>query len=528
MKLLTQNYLAVIILFASVWSSLQTSYAVELSDNGHGDAALFQYYSAKNDWQTFIRIINDSAYSTATKVRFREAANGRAVLDFVLFLGPYDEWIAWTDQNALNNSPGIRTNDASCITSVTASPSPISASFTSLNSTTKGAKFDASSFTGQYNDDGILADDDKIRSRLSEGSIEVIGLASFSPSSSNQSVLRFIDYISPNPSTGMPHDCTKAKAEFSTLLRDGEQYLNLGSTFDYRNHMAANAYLVNITSGQGASYSPRILSNFSNTSLIAQAVSTDTKPDLDSATTTSTWTNKLSRVIQHGRVGQTLTTGGVDSVSAVLMSTNVTNEWALKKSTDPNSVFKDSFTQWVVSFPTKQFYVDLQSDADLTDDISPTLGDHSSEDIAWTPFINEFGNTDPLSESRSCSPFTIHIRNREGEGKFFLASNGLCYQTNVISFGNESAAKGLASRFSTVIPTSALPSNATNTAQAKLGSANIKLTQNNISFTNDDNKTYYGLPVDGFMFYNYEGSDRQSNYTTILPHKYFRKATTNP
>ena len=66
----------------------------------------------------------------AVKVRFREQANSREVLDFTVFLSPNDMWQAWTDRHAVPRDwapdesrwsiengwvPGIRTTDTSCI-----------------------------------------------------------------------------------------------------------------------------------------------------------------------------------------------------------------------------------------------------------------------------------------------------------------------------------------------------------------------------------------------------------------------------
>ena len=90
--------------------------AVNLTHDNLGDAAIFQYYSARPKWQTFVRLVNTSGDTLAVKLRFREAANSREVLDFTVFLSPYDVWIAWTGVGAsADGKPGIRTNDTSCI-----------------------------------------------------------------------------------------------------------------------------------------------------------------------------------------------------------------------------------------------------------------------------------------------------------------------------------------------------------------------------------------------------------------------------
>ena len=516
------KHASILLIFLLSNITTQPSSAVELSVDGHGDAAIFPYFSAKRSWQTFVRIANDSEYATATKIRFKEAANGRTISDFILFLAPYDQWNAWTGANAADGSPGIRTKDTSCIFAVTPNPSAVTANFSSLSSTSTliGAKFSDAGFTGSYDDGGNISN--TINDRLSEGHIEVIGIAKFSALSNNPSVIRFINHITNNSSTGKPNNCSSAKTEFTGNLRGSERDLGAGPEFDHDNTMIANAYLINVGTGQGASYNPRMLINFSNTSFIDESVSSETKPDLDSAITPNIWRDH-TRTSQHGILGRSLLTGGVDAVSAALARKSLSNEWALKKATDPNSVFKNSFSQWIINFPTKQYYVDLQFDSNVADDISPALADHSGNDDAWSPFTTQFPGT-----GSSCIEYSMHIRNDEGGAQTHNETSGLCYQTNVLSFGSEFSTKGLASAFSTIVPESSLPLDATNTAPAKLGIAQIDFTKVPTSFTDDNGTTYHGLPVDGFMLYNYESNNRNSNYTTAQSHSYFRKTTVLP
>ena len=507
--------------------STQNAKAVELSLDGHGDASLLPYFSAKNDWQTFIRIINNSDLATVTKVRFKEAANGRTISDFILFLGPYDQWNAWTDANAVDGSPGIRTNDTSCIFTVSPNQTPVSASFQSLNGNTtlKGTKFSNFAFTGDYDDGGNTAN--TTEERLSEGEVEIIGIANFSSTSINPSARRFVGYVTNNPNTGEPDNCLSAKAEYLGNLKGSEENLGYGPEFDFKNNMKVNTYLINVNSGQGASYNPSTLTDFSDNSFISESISTETKPDLDSAKSNLSWTNN-PRTIQHGILDNSLVTGGVDTLSTKFTRNTITNEWALKTSTNPSSTFKNSFTQWIVNFPTKQYYVDLQTDPVNNDDISPILADHAGNNEAWSPFKTQF-----VGAGKSCISYSVHLRNNQGGSSLYNEVSGLCFQTNVLSFGSQFTNKGLASKFSTVIPASSLPLNTTNSATAKLGTAQLTFSDSIVSFatdnlTDDAGTTYHGLPVHGFMLYNFEATNQNSNYTTAQPHSYTRKTTVAP
>lgn len=307
--------------------------AVNLTEDGLGDAAIFQYYTAKETangkWRTFIRVINTSEDSVAAKVRFREAANSREVLDFTVFLSPKDEWVAWVDPNAdgLGN-PGIRTDDESCLYPEVGSTDQTGEGFFNLNADTRYALFKDRTFTTPYADGTAPA---TTEDRLHEGYAEVIGTASWLPGSQMSQDIE-------HNSSGIPTNCARVNREFEnfesqggTFLSSVEQGLGIleGSLTqeDYDtvvaseasqylldpidlprgvdNVLAANAYLINVTAGLGAGYDPLILANFRTdwgddlnadnpllglarnvldaSYMIRETVQTDTKPNMDSA-----------------------------------------------------------------------------------------------------------------------------------------------------------------------------------------------------------------------------------------------------
>src|SRR5699024_2841748 len=70
-------------------------------------------YTARAENDTMISVVNTTNSVKAVKVRFLEALNSREVLDFNLYLSPYDVWTAGvTDLGG--GTPGIRTFDTSC------------------------------------------------------------------------------------------------------------------------------------------------------------------------------------------------------------------------------------------------------------------------------------------------------------------------------------------------------------------------------------------------------------------------------
>jgi hypothetical protein len=261
-----------------------TALAVDLDNNDRlGDAGIFQYYTAQGGWQTFIRVINTSEDGVSVKVRFREAANSREVLDFIVFLSPYDVWSAWTDGNATgNNKPGLRTADTSCLYPYQGNN--LGEGWVPLGGGVKGVDFQDRAFTsgahGDYDDHAGMASN----TRMAEGHIEMIGIAE------HDADTPFTRYISHDHDTGYPESCSQA----ATMWGNGEGEGFRGE--DLGNVLAFNGYLINVSTGQGGGFDPDVLTdfvdveggssqcqNYAEGSLYDASQMTATDPDMDSA-----------------------------------------------------------------------------------------------------------------------------------------------------------------------------------------------------------------------------------------------------
>lgn len=99
-----------------VLSSTSVADAVELNPDGSGDVLLFPYYSAQQAdpgaFATLLTIVNQSDRIKAARVRFYEGAQGRPVLELVVYLAPRDTWVAAVVSG--EGGAGIATPDASC------------------------------------------------------------------------------------------------------------------------------------------------------------------------------------------------------------------------------------------------------------------------------------------------------------------------------------------------------------------------------------------------------------------------------
>jgi hypothetical protein len=619
--------------------------AVTLADNnGLGDAVIYQYYTTKNGWRTFFRLINTSNQAIVVKVRYREAANSREVLDFEVALSPRDMWAGWTDPSVTiqtTTGPGIKTGDTSCLFPLVGQSNPATEGFAVQPDGTVGALFKERAYTGDYDDS---YPDPAVR--LGEGHFEIIGVAAYPVGS------LFELAVSHQNSDGEPENCAAA---YNYYLNGT---LGAGVPADVPNALAANAYLVNVNSGQGAGYDPNILATCRTTNIRALAVATDTTPDLDDcdalnygipaiaidgvnayngtyAVNQALWngttppdvtqtvfqadvdgngtidaappfnfdlnndgvctlpeeldiletnvdesiydaalTNPIGflyvaggcsrfavtatpgprlastldvtspgawRIKQKGQVtyapdpafpldltNQYLVSGGVDWVSSLFMADTVINEWAA--SNNPGAIITDYFTQWVLTFPTKNYYVDLQDDVNLGDDISPTLA--RTVPATFAPFGNPpVGSSIFPGNGESCEPVSLFMYNREERFSAFTSpaptpDNSLCWETNVVTFNQNYADAGLDSDFTFVIDELDLPTDfdgqTSERGWARMwftgAGANTGLVIPGTTFVQ------YGLPVTGFLFSIYETGDAATNHTTINAHKYERSA----
>ena len=66
--------------------------AVSLSEDGLGQVLIFPYYNVNQGFQTQINVLNKSNSFKAIKIRFRESRNSFDVIDFNIYLSPWDVW----------------------------------------------------------------------------------------------------------------------------------------------------------------------------------------------------------------------------------------------------------------------------------------------------------------------------------------------------------------------------------------------------------------------------------------------------
>jgi hypothetical protein len=249
--------------------------------------------------------------------------------------------------------------------------------------------------------------------------------------------------------------------------------------------------LINVNSGSDYTEDAVALDNFSNASLYSSAGSllpnlTEASPAVSVVTTngftyTSTWGS-----------------GTADPVSAVLMHDHIMNEFVLDTLTN-------SGTDWVVTMPTKRFYVS------------------NGTGPAALPFQRNFNKTDG-----ACDDVQLAIYDREEQTTSTpisfsppppVATNALCWEANVVTFNNSNV---LGSANVANIPTSFqdgwLDMGFFDPAAAPVHSlgTNPTIVTDIVGGTATSPATYIGLPVVGFAVQSFaNGAITVGGVTTL-------------
>ena len=350
--------------------------AVDLNPDGLGQVLIYPYYTVNAKQQTLLSVVNTTDISKAVKVRFLEGHNSREVLDFNLFLSPFDVWTAsifgLTDAGLTGDGAAITTSDKSCV-----APDPS----TWTGKLPNGAPYQNFlnyAYSGTNADTGPSGD-----TRTREGHIELISMADIVPDSDTDVGVTHV--------SGVPADCTVAQnPPLTDLVAPTSGLFGAGG-------------IVNVAQGTFYTYNADAVDGFTQVQLFSGTASL--QPSLAQANNFITDpTQVFSYVFQNGTLITTSylpvnnpanpnTNPAIDAVSAVFASDAVFNEYNVDTAAGSN-------TDWVVTFPTKRFYVDKQIIGNVTS--------------AIRPFVFPFGqNVSGNGLGLSCVQVEIGIFNRE-------------------------------------------------------------------------------------------------------------------
>ncbi len=467
----------------TVVGAVGAAQAVNVNPDGLGQALIYPYYTTRadkagNTYSTLINVVNSTQTTKAVKVRFIEGKNSKEVLDFNLFLSPFDVWSANIVPNTATGGAGIVTDDQSCTLP------KIPSAATAAAPTRKAKDFVNYAYTGSAADGA-----DSSLDRTREGYVEIIEMATYDPTT-----VTYDETL--HDSTGKPN-CGTLLVDAAEVEADPVSGGLFGSTT-----------LINVFSGTDYGVNAVALDNFA-TGVSLYSDGSDPLPQLTSVTP------KTSVVIANNTVITSTWTGNTaNPVSAVLMHDQVLNEFVVDKSIG-------AATDWVITFPTKRFYVSRGT--------GPAAGG-----LFQRNFDGNNGSCDDISlniwdreEQTTSDPLQFSPPPPQGV-------SSLCWEANILTFAgtNTFGSKNDASKQN--VPTAFgagwldlgfFPSSVTGSVHKLANSATI-VTPIGQAPGVAGTYTYYGLPLVGFAAIGYQygalpiaGGTSLSNYGGAFAHR---------
>ena len=418
-----------------------------INPNGMGQVLLFPYFTVNKHQQTLLNVSNNSGHGKAIQIAFREAYNGRYVYLRDVFLGPSQTWAATVfaldDAGESSSGAGIASSSEACSQTLS----------TMASGTTPGGlhydKFDNQHYFGSEADTGPTTD-----SRQREGYIEVIELGTVVGDTQKA--------ITPSQNPDGPV-CTTVVPTISAIA-------------DFANpsgDLAGNAAIVDVTQGTYYDVGPTAIEGFRKQFVMPPAVT-----DLSAAGDTTT-ANVNASVLINGNY-TTLSfpkSRAIDAMSALFMSSRLYGEFNSSNSAGAS-------TDWILTFPTKHYYVD-----------------HGGIDPA--PFTESFGKT--AGGSKINFAYAMFDRNGFdaytnwcGFGECPPQPNFFKTETQTISFSktntdlNSTISNVFGSAVSSMLPV----------AGEVAGSAEISFQDFNLNESNEG-AFLIGLPAIGMQAINY-------------------------
>jgi len=455
------------------------AHAVYVDNNGLGQALIYPHYTVQNGHNTYVSVVNTTSSVKVVKVRFREGKNSREVLDFNLYLSPNDVWTGAVIPSTVTTGARLITGDVSC---------------TNPAIPAAGVDFRNYLYSGTNTDNAGSGLD-----RTREGYLEMIEMGVLNPLAAPGSAAVH------SSTTGVP-SCTGLR---------GVTVANVASAIGApTGGLMGTGTLINVSNGQDSGFNALALSNLTAAAIYAD-IGNDA-PNLSAA-------DPVSLVVSGNRAYSSTFATGRDAVSSVVMHSSVLNEFVLDTPTNSN-------TDWVLTFPTKQFYVGASAARPFTNAFTSA---GACESIGFTFYDREERSVTPTDVDFSPLPPGA-------------AGSSVCWESTVLSIRNgvaHTTASGTASGVLGSVNSTAVSVNSTFQngwaaltfagANSLLGIGAASGTTTNLATnaTSQAAPTFIGLPVVGFMvrtFNNGTLGNFQANYGSAFEHKYRQSITPTP
>lgn len=388
--------------------------AVNVNPDGLGQVLLYPYYSSRGGNDTLISIVNTTERAKAVKIRFIEALNSREVLDFNIYMSPFDVWAA-----------GI-TDDAGGGAKLVFSDTTCTAPY--LLETVGGEQpFLSAAYAGGSTDGGPSSID-----RTRSGYVEVIEMGELAEGSAPEIAATHVGGTPP-PSGITDEVCALFSERFiSSNLANGTGEWGPSSNnpgFEGPNFeidppaggLFGSGSLINVEQGTMVTYNATAIDGFFDSSVGQHTDPGNLLPSLSSGNVAT------SNTFVNGTVSTSTWSDPIFALNAALTYETLMNEYAISESLAGNS-------EWIVTFPTKRFHVD-QPGFGMASAIAPftslwTLDDpYACEELDLAVWDREEQTPDPETGGVIVSP------QQPGVDPVFE----LCREANVIRFANDSS-----------------------------------------------------------------------------------------
>ena len=396
--------------------------AVNINPDGLGQVLIYPYYTTNGGNTTVLSVVNTSEDAKAIKVRFMEGQNSQEVLDFNLYMSPFDVWAAAIFDN--DGTPTLIVNDTSC-----------TVPYLYLNDANEDGDRDGMQAFLPYEmaKDGGSSD----ISRAAEGHFEMIEMGTLVNDNSEEPGEGSASAATHGVS-GVPANCGQLIAAWTdpdnTVAGDEGYWLQAPLT-DLEapsGGLFGGAAIVNVAAGAMYSYDAKAINGFA-TDVFTPAgnlhqVPGNTLPSLNSG--------DVVEAIVFMQDGTAVTLGGtprgVDAVSTVFMHDQIMNEYTTEAAVAAN-------TEWVVTFPTKAFYV-YEESSGSTAPVAPftsTWQGNGACEVVQLDRIWDREEQTPGTVPGTPVPPIVSPAPPNPEVPGVIPFN-LCFETSVIRFGDPS------------------------------------------------------------------------------------------
>jgi len=342
-----------------------------MNPDGLGQLLVYPYYTVKDGNTTILSVVNTTDSAKAVKVRFKEGYNSREVLDFNLYLSAYDVWSAGLFDNA--GTPTMRTYDTSCTV-----PYFYGNSNDGFGGVTGDQVFLPFAYTGTNADGGPTT-----IARAAEGHFEMIEMGTLldrDVDASNKNTpynsATAATHVLQKDGSSKPANCKqlvdawsiinskkgywKADSDASGKISDIDIGRNSGGLF-------GGAGVINPGNGTFFTYNAKAIQGYDKNEdgKTLHYEPGDINPNLNSGDQTTA--TLFFGVPQDTAVALSYERG-VDAISATFMHEYTMNEFNQDSKLAASS-------EWIVTFPTKNWYVDKQIVGSIEEVWQPKISD---------------------------------------------------------------------------------------------------------------------------------------------------------